>query len=131
MELALNLAWALLAAVTIGLWTLDARREGASRRVQFFALALILLILLPVISVTDDLLAAQNPAETDAYKVSLRRGHGAAGPHCIFPPAALPAPVFAGVAVAWPGFAARISTPARAVDSPARASIQSRPPPAA
>jgi hypothetical protein len=39
---------------------------GATRRTQMVALAVLILILFPVISVTDDLQAIQNPAEVDS-----------------------------------------------------------------
>lgn len=72
MELTLNLAWMLLSAGM--LWALMRRapREGTNRRRQLVALAVIVLILLPVISVTDDLMVVQNPALTDT---SPRKGH--------------------------------------------------------
>jgi hypothetical protein len=66
MELALNLVWMALAVLMFWLWMRHDSPERVSRRTQFIALAAVLLILLPVISVTDDLMAAQNPAETDS-----------------------------------------------------------------
>lgn len=65
MELVLNLAWIVLTALMFWLWTLHAPRKGASRSMQIVALATAILILLPAISVTDDLVMAQNAAETD------------------------------------------------------------------
>jgi hypothetical protein len=134
MELFLNLAWALLAALMVCLWPRFAPRTGPDgclkhRRVQFVALAVLLLILFPVISVTDDLQATQNPAETDS---SLRRDHVAAGPHSIFPAvAALPVAILAGLLSGLPRFAGTRNLPVPAINYPALASIQSRPPPAA
>jgi hypothetical protein len=63
MELALNLAWMAMSALLLWLWTRHATKSGASRRTQFCALAILILIIFPVISVTDDLMAAQSPAE--------------------------------------------------------------------
>jgi len=66
MELVLNLAWALSAVVFFCIWLRHARHAGADRRTQLVALAVLILILFPVISVTDDLQAMQNPAEAIA-----------------------------------------------------------------
>src|SRR5271155_1871111 len=90
MELVLNIAWALLATVMFGLWLRHSPRTGADMRIQFAALAVLLLILFPVISVTDDLLAVQNPAETDCL---VRRDHVCSPAHSIHPAVAgLPLP---------------------------------------
>ena len=133
MELTLNLAWMVLAALMFCLWLCFAPSAGPDRRIedrraQFVALAVLTLILFPVISVTDDLQALQNPAETDSC---LRRDHIVSNAHSIFPAvAALPLPVFAEL----PFGVLRISAPSRLpvpiFDHPALASIQNRPPPA-
>jgi hypothetical protein len=134
MELFLNLAWVALAALMFCLWLRYASRTGPDRHIenrkaQFVALAVLLLILFPVISVTDDLQAIQNPAETDT---SLRRGHLVSNQHSIFPTvAALPLPVFAELSYGSPSFRAPGNLPAPAIDHPALAPIQNRPPPAA
>jgi hypothetical protein len=95
---------------------------------QFVALAVLLLILFPVISVSDDLLAVQNPAETDS---TARKDHIAANPHSIMPAvAALPLPVLADLFTGLPRFAGTRSLPVPAIFDPALASIQNRPPPA-
>jgi hypothetical protein len=128
MELFLNLAWALVATLMFWLWMRLAPRQGA-RRTQLIALAVVILILLPVISVTDDLIAAQNPAETDCCQ---RKDHAASSHHSIFPAVAtLPPPVLAKLSFGLLRFAApsRVSVPR--VKIPALASIQNRPPPAA
>ena len=68
MELLSNLAWF---AVALALWLtwLARRRAGGKLRsgiaVQLTALAVLTLILLPVISVSDDLQASHNPAEVE------------------------------------------------------------------
>jgi hypothetical protein len=129
MELTLNLAWVLLAALMFWQWLRLAPRSSPDRRMQFVALAVLLLILFPVISVTDDLQAAQNPAEVDTC---LRRDHAASNAHSIFPAvAALPPPVFAGFSFAILHFSLPGNHLAPVVDNPAFASIQNRPPPAA
>jgi hypothetical protein len=90
---------------------------------------MLILILLPVISVTDDLQALQNPAELDCCA---RRHHAVSCPHSIFPAAAtLPPPVFAELSFGFLRFAAPGNRPAPLVELPALASIQNRPPPAA
>ena len=129
MELVLNLAWVLLAALMFWLWLQFAPRAGVDRRMQVVALALLILILFPVISVTDDLQAAQNPAETDSCQ---RRDHVVSSAHSVFPAvAALPLPVFAELSFGVLRTAAPGSLSAPLVDHPALAPIQNRPPPAA
>jgi hypothetical protein len=129
MELALNLAWVLLSVVLVRLWMSHAPRKGVSRRTQFLALAMLLLILFPVISVTDDLLAAQNPAEIECC---MRRDHSAAQPHSIFPAvAALPPSVVAEPALRSLHSVMPCLAQVAAIHCPALSSIQNRPPPAA
>jgi hypothetical protein len=74
MELALNLVWLTLVVCLTALWLRHGPPPQASRRAQLVALALIAIIFLPAISMTDDLLAAQNPAEIDTT-AALRRNH--------------------------------------------------------
>jgi hypothetical protein len=134
MELFLNLAWVLLAALMCCLWPRFAPRTGPEqrmqdRRMQFVALAMLILILLPVISVTDDLMAVQNPAETDSCQ---RRDHVVSNAHSIFPAvAALPLPVFSELSFGVLRLAAPGHLPAPVVYHPGLASIQNRPPPVA
>ena len=129
MELLLNLAWVLVAAQMFCLWLLVARNPGTDRRMQFVALALLLLALFPVISVTDDLQTSLNPAEADCC---LRRDYACSTPHSICPPvAALPLPAFAGqsfgvLRVGGPG-----NPSAPLTDRPELAPVENRPPPAA
>ncbi len=132
MELTLNLAWIALAATMFCVWVRFALRTGPDRRIenrqaQFVALALLILIMFPVISVTDDLQAIQNPAETDSC---LRRDHIVSNPHSIFPlVAAPPLPVFAELSFGVLRVAAPGSLPAPVFDHTALARIQNRPPP--
>jgi hypothetical protein len=134
METVLNLGWALVAAIMFCLWLRFAPRTGPDRRVdsarmQFVALAVLILLLFPVISVTDDLQAVQNPAETDSCQ---RRDHVFSAPHYVFPTAdAPPLPAFAELSFAYIRLAAPGSLSTPAVANPALAPIQNRPPPVA
>lgn len=129
METFLNLAWVLLALVIVRLWMRYGAQQGATRQQQIAALAMLILILLPVISVTDDLQAAQNPAE---YDICSRRDAVAGSLHSMFPAVAmLPPPVFAEIGFSFLGMAAPLRMPVPAVDNPALWAIQNRPPPRA
>jgi nitrate reductase NapE component len=144
MELGLNIAWVVLAALMFCLWPRFAARTGPeprtqkrqvrkqqaqNLRMQFVALAVLVLILFPVISVTDDLQALQNPAEADCC---LRRVHVVPNTNSIFPPvAALPVPVFAELSFGFVRLATPGNLSAPVVDHPGLASIDNRPPPAA
>jgi hypothetical protein len=132
MEVALNIVWAVLAAVMIRLWWLYARREGANRWAQPVALAMTLLILFPAISMTDDLLAVQNPAIADVFDGCLRRDRAVNGQHSDFPAAAgLPVPVLSELHFGFLRSALSFNLQIPTVDNPSLDSIQSRPPPAA
>lgn len=69
MELFLNLLWVAISLLMVGAWLLrTARRTDLVRHsigVQLIALALLIVILLPVISMTDNLHAAALLAESD------------------------------------------------------------------
>jgi hypothetical protein len=128
-ELTLNLVGVLVALAIVCLWRQWAPRGGYDRKTQLVALTLLILILFPVISVTDDLLAAQNPAETDSC---VRRDYAIAG--------AQPAPQFASLSAApllvahrfgFLGFAAPDAHRLPVLSAPATAPIENRPPPAA
>ena len=129
MELILNLGWAALAAWMLCAWARFGPRTDSNRRAQFVALALVILILLPAISITDDLMAAQNPAEVDTC---VRRDHDFSSPPSILAAAAgLPLPAFTGLSFAFVRMAAPSSPSEPFFDHPGLASIQNRPPPAA
>jgi hypothetical protein len=70
MEITLNLAWALCSLGLIWFWMRCRVPSRTSRYMQVLALAIVVLLLLPVISLSDDLAAWQSPAEADS---SLRR----------------------------------------------------------
>ena len=70
MELLFNLLWVGLSIGLIGLWLLSRRRwqDDACRpgsHMQIAALAILIIILFPVVSLTDDLLACTTPAEVE------------------------------------------------------------------
>ena len=130
MELALNLGWAWVAVWMLCAWVRTAPRRATDRRIQMVALAVVILILLPAISMTDDLVAAQNPAEIDCCA---RRNHDhGASPHSNLPAAAsLPLPSFTGISLASVSMTAPSILPSPFVENPSLTSIQNRPPPAA
>lgn len=129
MELVLNLVWAALAFSLVGLWLRFAPPAGPERRRQFAAIALLILILFPVISVTDDLQVAQNPAEADSC---LRRDHDVFNPHSILPAIAdLPRMPIGELFQASTRFLAFSNPPRLLLISPDLPAVQKRPPPAA
>jgi hypothetical protein len=129
MELLLNLAWALLALAIVCLWLRFAPRVGSDWRMQFVALAVLILILLPVISVSDDLQAIQNPAEADSC---LRRDHVVTTPHSIHATVAnMPQPFYAEPQMSLVQFTSKLDGNAPTVSLPALTSIENRPPPTA
>jgi len=93
------------------------------------ALGALLLILFPVISVSDDLWSVQNPAEADTC---LRRNDTPSGAHAILPPlASLPLSTFVQTATeAWTYFPP-VRTPLLRRVTPAFPPAENRPPPTA
>jgi hypothetical protein len=129
MELILNLGWVLLGALLFCLWLRFGSRTGTRRRTQFVALAVLVMVLFPVISMTDDVFAVQNPAEADSC---LRRDHGFCAAHSIFPATAiLPPPVLAELSFGFLRFVAPPNYSVPVVDHPGLKVIQNRPPPVA
>jgi hypothetical protein len=129
MELTLNFAWMLLAMLMLWLWLSHTPRDGAGRGTQLVALAMLILILFPVISVTDDLMMAQNPAETDCCQ---RKAHICAHAHLIpHTVAALGLPLLAELTCNCSRVAAPTAERVAVMDHPATAAIQNRPPPTA
>jgi len=129
MELTLNLAWMLLSAGMLWVLLRHAPREGTNRRTQLVALGVIVLILLPVISVTDDLMVVQNPALTDT---SLRKGHIWSATQSMHPASvdwALPACQVLSCGSLQVALQAPL--PAQPSKRAATSSIQNRPPPTA
>jgi hypothetical protein len=128
MELALNLGWALVTVWMVCAWLRIAPRAAKERRAQLVALAVVILILLPAISMTDDLVAAQNPVETDSC---VRRDHDSLHPHSIAPLTAIPQPTFAALPTGFEQSTAPAQLPAQVLQNLAFPAIQNRPPPAA
>jgi hypothetical protein len=127
MEITLNLVWAVLAIVSFSLWMLVESRTGIQKRLPVIALLMILVILFPVISVTDDLWSIQNPAETDTCQ---RRNHLVPCPHSIFLAfSPLPEPGFAGLTFGFEHFALPFSQSIPALRVAALHGIENRPPP--
>lgn len=99
MELLSNLVWI---AVTLALWSvwLFGRRSGRGAwlrpgvAVQVASLAVLTLILLPVISVSDDLQASHNPAEVE--RTSVRNDQ-----HWLRPDAVRPTPAALLAVIGW------------------------------
>jgi hypothetical protein len=129
MELILNLAWGFVAALMVWAWVRFVPPSHADRRLQLVALAVLILILFPVISVSDDLMAAQNPAEADCC---LRRDHVIFHSNSIIPAqAVMPLPVAGEFAEGGVRLSAPDNLTATAPDHPGLESIENRPPPAA
>ncbi|MFY9853752.1 MAG: hypothetical protein WAK26_07740, partial [Terracidiphilus sp.] len=131
MELFLNFTWALLAMASVCLWMRLEERVSVQRRSSVIALALFIVIMLPVISVSDDLQMLQNPAESDTFQCQ-RRDCLASCPHAVHPViAGLPELIFAEADWSFQDREARSSFTSRTVENPALKVIQNRPPPAA
>jgi hypothetical protein len=90
MEPLFNIVWALVAMTSVCYWLKRGRRTPEGGHSSLVGLAMLVVILFPVISVSDDLWSLQNPAETDACQ---RRDHVVGGSQTHFPAtAALPEP---------------------------------------
>jgi hypothetical protein len=127
MELALNLGWMVLATSMCGLWMYYAPTQGPSRRTQLISLVLVIAILFPVISVTDDIMMAQNPAVTDCCR---RRDHARTDAHpATHPVAAMLPPFSAQFCCDSSQFLALRSLLDPTVNLSAIGLIQNRPPP--
>ena len=130
MEIFLNLAWAVLAAALVALWLHNGTRMDQSRRSQAIAIAVLIAILFPVISVSDDLMTVQNPAEADNCQ---RRDHLAPGDsHPLQTAVATEPPsILAGVVFGFLQYVSPGKPALRAADHPGLTAIANRPPPAA
>jgi hypothetical protein len=128
-EILLNLAWAALAVFIVCLWLRLGDRTGLDRRRQIIALVVLLAILFPVISVSDDLMAAQTATEQDSCQ---RRDYLApSSAHPIVPLAAIVYALHFEMSFGTPRFIA-IRTPSLpSVEHPELGGIENRPPPAA
>lgn len=129
MEIFLNLAWAALAVAMVCAWLRV--EDGTDRRRQFIAILVLIAILLPAISISDDLLAIQNATETDS---SLRRNQLVLnGPHplALQIPSVLPSALFSAITVEPLGYAPPRTLFIPHFDFPDLPATQNRPPPAA
>jgi hypothetical protein len=127
MEIFLNSAWALLSFALLCLWLRTERCRQGHRRISLIAFCVLAAILFPVISITDDLQIAQNPAQIES-SLNLDRKSGGAHP-VFFTVAGLPSLFSAGPALDFSGFAAKARLSAPDIDQPALSAIKSRPPP--
>lgn len=128
MEVFLNSAWALLTLASVCLWLRFDRREKSERRLPLIALAMLMVMLFPVISVSDDLWAIQFPAEADS---SVRRDHAATAAHAFFPAVAMPEAIFGRLALYHERSSEPLFHASLPVNRPAADRIQNRPPPSA
>jgi hypothetical protein len=101
METTLNLAWAACSLVLIWFWTRSTASNPVPRKMQILALAMVVLLLLPVISLSDDLMAMQGPAETDS---SMRRALHPDEGHPSVVPMSFAQPEQAFAALPWSGY---------------------------
>jgi hypothetical protein len=130
MEVILNFAWALCSLGLVWFWTRNTEPSSISRGKQALALAMVVLLLLPVISLSDDLMAMQGPAESDTY---LRRAlhSGDSHPSAFATSFALPEQIISALALT--GYSQELledDSPTNLTDSLPH-SLQSRPPPQA
>ncbi len=128
MEFILNLAWAVCSLGLVCLWLRKGVSDAHSRTVQVLALAMVVLLLLPVISLSDDLVAAQGPAESDSC---LRRALHSDELHPSVVPASLTLPEPVGMALAVSGSLQEVAQADTVAPTSALLdrSLDSRPPP--
>ena len=127
-EILLNLAWAALAISLVTLWLRAGSPTGRTRRSQVVAIAVLIAILFPIISVSDDLMAMQSPNEISSTQ---RRGSLVspdAHPH-LLTVAAVPPTVSTGLALSFLGLVSPGWASVPAVPSSLPSTIQNRPPP--
>ena len=128
MEPLFNFVWALVAIAGVGFWFIQGRRNLGSDHSSAVGLALLVVILFPVISVSDDLWSLQNPTETDSFH---RRDYGGGTPHTQpISVSSLPETFGSELLFSswWIGIAHAVASPT--VDNPALRPVENRPPPA-
>jgi hypothetical protein len=128
-EIILNLAWAALSIYMVCAWLRV--EDGTDRRRRIVALAVLLAILLPAISISDDLLAMQNATETDTCVRRQQLVSNGAHPPAPRMAATLPPALHQAVTVANLGFAPQSAVRVPRFELPCLRGIQNRPPPAA
>jgi hypothetical protein len=128
MELLCNFVWALVAVASICFWLKQGRRSSADGRSSLVGLAMLIVILFPVISVSDDLWSLQNPAEGDTCQ---RRDHSDGCSHSHFPAAvALPEPVGIELDFGLRRLEAPRLAESALFENPTLGFVENRPPPA-
>ncbi len=75
MELMLNLVWMATALAMLAVWLRLPRSEHTPRVHQALCLVIAIMLLLPAISLSDDLVAAQAAREADCCLRSAQDGH--------------------------------------------------------
>ena len=130
MEVLLNLAWAALAVALVAAWLRGGGRTHSNRRGQIVAIAVLIAILFPVISVSDDLMAVQSSSETDNC---LRRDHLLpSSAHPLLPGTAMAPPAaLTGITLSFLRYVSPRWTLTDYVQASEKAPIQNRPPPEA
>jgi len=128
MEIVLNIAWAFCSLGLIAAWLHGSRSNPAPRRTQIMSLAMAVLLLLPVISLSDDLMAMQSPAETDTC---LRRAQHSGDLHPTVASASWALAVLTFAEFAWGGYSQVVPGSSRVTPplSVLPRSLESRPPP--
>lgn len=129
MEIILNVAWAVLAFLSVLVWLRFEERKGSERRLPMIALAVLLVILFPVISVSDDLWSVQNPAESDTC--SRRNQIAPWTPAAHSPLVALPVLLFVQAATETWAYRAPAQLPLGRFSLPPLSYVENRPPPVA
>jgi len=128
MEPLFNLVWALVAVASVCFWLKQGRRSSTNGHSSLVGLAMLVVILFPVISVSDDLWSLQNPVERDTCQ---RRDYSDGSSHSHFPASvALPEPIgvelnFGSQRVEMPWLAELTG-----FENPAFGIVENRPPPA-
>jgi hypothetical protein len=129
-EILLNLVWAALALLIVGLWLRVGSPAGSDRRRQIIAIAVLIAILFPVISVSDDLIAAvQSSSEQDTCQ---RRDYLASlNTHPLLPFAAIVSALIFDMNFGSPRFMIARSLPLPSVEHPELGVTGNRAPPVA
>ena len=129
-EILLNFAWAALAVLIVCLWLRIGDRTGIDRRRQLVAIAVLIAILFPVISVSDDLMAMQSATEQDGIQ---RRDHlvPAGSVHPILPFADTISELQGDFGLGTFRFSSTPSFQLPSIEHPELDGIQNRPPPMA
>ena len=129
MEILLNLAWAALAILMVGLWLRVGDRKGIDRHRQIVAILVLIAILFPVISVSDDLLAMQNATEQNGAE--RRDLLLCVGDHAIQSLAAVVSALNLDNGVGSLRFVSARRFSLHKIERPELSSVENRPPPAA